>query len=201
MLKPRKWLAGVFLFVLAIATAISLSHVSGSYSSLVAEVGYSQNLSNPVASPVRFPSNYREQFVHYATVDCPRSRMVRQMYVDRPSLALLKSSTTIPSGTTIVMETYSAQKSGDRLTPTQLNNVFVREKRAGWQVSSRSGEWQSAWYSPGGALVSGDQSACIGCHTRVRDRDYTFTLPALLSATKTGNPQYQQTEFGTSVCR
>lgn len=123
------------------------------------------------------------------------------MYIDRPSLENLKASDMVPSGAVIVMETHSARRGdGDRLVPTQLNNLFVREKRQGWNVAD-SGEWQSAWYSSSGSLVSDNQSSCIGCHTRVRDRDYLFTLPALQRAAETGQTQYQQTEFGTSVCR
>ena len=127
---------------------------------------------------------------------------VRKMYVNRSALDTLKTSETVPSGAVIVMETHSARQGGDgRLTATRLNNVFIREKRSGWQVDPDSGEWQSAWYSPSGRLVSNSQGACISCHTMVRDRDYLFTLPALLTAARTQQLQHQQTEFGASMCR
>lgn len=200
-MKHPKWIAGLFLFVVAVGMAIAFSYFTASYSPLAADLGYSQTPSSAAASPVQFPINYKQQFVHYMTVDCPNSEIVRQMYIDRPSLESIKTSETVPSGVVIVMETHSAKRGdGDRLIPTQLNNVFVREKRQGWQVAD-SGEWQSAWYSSSGSLVSDNQSSCIGCHTRVRDRDYWFTLPALQMAAKTGQTQYQQTEFGTSVCQ
>ena len=131
--------------------------------------------------------------------DCFYDGETEQLHV---FLAALQTSNTPPSDTVLVMETHSAQPDSDgRLTPTHLNNVFVREKRDGWRVNDNSGNWRSAWYSPQGALVSSSQSSCIGCHTRVRDRDYLFTLPALLTAASTGQEQYQETEFGTSVCR
>lgn len=200
-MKRSRWLTGILLFAISIGVAIAFSHFTVYDSPLASNMGYSQPSSPAAASPVQFPSNYKQQFVHYATVDCPNSSIVRQMYVDRPSLEGVRASETVPSGAVIVMETHSARRdSGDRLIPTQLNNVFVREKRQGWDVTD-SGEWQSAWYSPSGSLVSDNQSSCIGCHTRVRARDYLFTLPALQRAAKTRQTQYQQTEFGTSVCR
>ncbi|MBW4662349.1 MAG: cytochrome P460 family protein [Drouetiella hepatica Uher 2000/2452] len=200
-MKLTTWISGLLLFVVSIGIAIAFSHFTASYSPLAADVGFSQTPASAAASPVQFPSNYRQQFRHYATVDCPNSGVVRQMYIDRPSLESLKASEAVPSGTVIVMETHSARRGdGDRLVPTQLNNLFVREKRQGWNISN-SGEWQSAWYSPSGSLVSDHQNSCIGCHIQVRDRDYLFTLPALQMAVRTGQPQYQETEFGTSVCR
>jgi Cytochrome P460 len=200
-MKHSNWITGIVLFVVSIGVAIAFSHFTTYDSPMASGMGYSQPSSPAAASPVQFPSSYKQQFMHYATVDCPNSSVVRQMYIDRPSLESLKTSETVPSGAVIVMETHSARRGdGDRLIPTQLNNVFVREKRQGWNVVD-SGEWQSAWYSASGSLVSDSQSSCIGCHLQVRDRDYLFTLPALQRAVETGQTQHQQTEFGTSVCR
>lgn len=124
------------------------------------------------------------------------------MYVNLSTVEAMQMSGTVPSGTVLVMETFATQSGRDnRFTPTQLTNVFVCEKRDGWRVNDNSGEWRSAWYSPEGSLVSSSQSSCIGCHARVRDRDYPFTLPAILTATKTNQKQSQETEFDTSVWR
>ncbi|NJK50939.1 cytochrome P460 family protein [Candidatus Gracilibacteria bacterium] len=154
------------------------------------------------ASVVDFPADYQTKFFQYATVDCPKSQIVRKMYVNREVVNTIKTRKIVPSTTVIAMETHSARiGSNGHLMPNQLNNVFVREKQTGWRVSNDSGEWQSAWYSPSGNLVSSSQGSCISCHTMVRDRDYLFTLPALLKAANTGQIQYQKTEFGTSVCQ
>ncbi|MFG6096242.1 cytochrome P460 family protein [Leptothoe sp. ISB3NOV94-8A] len=212
MARPR-WISGLVLFLMTVGVAISITHLSPSGISsessvnhslasdrVTPEVVYAPDSTD--AASVRFPADYQQQFVQYAIVDCPNSNIIRQMYVNRPSLEALETSETVSSGTVIVMETHSArQGSNGHLTPTQLNNVFIRKKRSGWQVNADSGEWQSAWYSPSGRLVSSSQGSCIGCHTMVRDRDYLFTLPALLTAAKTQQVQHQITEFGTSVCR
>ncbi|MGF1524017.1 MAG: cytochrome P460 family protein [Leptolyngbyaceae cyanobacterium] len=221
-----KWIMWLLLFGVAIAGAMALTHLTphraldssstryepsaaahdeafDPHQDPYADAAYEEESGNSAASlRVEFPANYREQFVPYVTVDCRNSRIVRKMYVNPTALEALQTSDTVPSGTVLVMETHSAEEGRDgHLTPTRFNNVFVREKRAGWRVNEDSGEWRSAWYGPEGSLVSNRQSSCIGCHTMVRDRDYLFTLPALLTAAQTGQQQSQETEFGTSVCR
>jgi hypothetical protein len=164
---------------------------------------YQINAFTATKTSLEFPVNYKQQFMHYATVDCPNSRMIRKMYINQESLEAIAANQSVPSGAVIVMETHSAhlEESG-HLVPTQINNVFIRQKQTGWNVDPDSGKWQSAWYSPSGSLVSDDQSSCISCHTMVRDRDYVFTLPALITAAQTTRQlQSQQTEFATSVCR
>jgi hypothetical protein len=77
------------------------------------------------------------------------------MYVNRDVLEAIATTETIPSRTVIVMETYSANRNSEGgLMPIQLNNIFIREKRTSWNIEPNSGEWQSAWYSASGALVS-----------------------------------------------
>lgn len=218
-----KWMAGIILFVVSLAGAIALTHrlsphaLKSSYSrslTTVEETYQAPNLhqnsyvdvdNEQTAAEesfrVGFPAEYREEFMHYVTVNCSNSHIVRQMYVNLSTVEAMKTSDTVPSGTALVMETYATQSGRDDRPPTQLNNVFVREKRDDWRVNDNSGEWRSAWYSPEGSLVSSSQSSCIGCHARVQDRDYLFTLPALLKAAKTNQKQSQETEFGTSVCR
>ncbi|MEM9905749.1 MAG: cytochrome P460 family protein, partial [Cyanobacteria bacterium P01_D01_bin.44] len=138
MARP-KWISGLVLFSMSVGVAIALTHLRSSdalpnlaagypHSSPTADTAiaqdleYTPSLETSEASSVQFPAGYQQQFVHYATVDCPNSSIVRQMYVNRPALDTLKTSETVPSGTVIVMETHSArQGSHGRLTPTRLN--------------------------------------------------------------------------------
>ncbi|MEO0828205.1 MAG: cytochrome P460 family protein [Cyanobacteria bacterium J06635_15] len=217
-MTSSKWISGLAIALISAAIAIALTHLTafnaltGLYSAYdhppteetrsASDPNYGETTPTKDGPFVQFPADYQQQYFHYVMVDCSNSGIVRQMYVNRSALDTLKTSNTIPSGTVIVMETHSARRgSNGHLTPTRLNNVFIREKRDGWQVNADSGEWRSAWYSPSGSLVSNGQTSCIGCHTMVRERDYLFTLPALMAAAQTKQLQYQETEFGTSVCR
>jgi Cytochrome P460 len=202
-MNRRQWVRLLVFFIASVGIAIGYANLLVSHPNLPYRSEYqTSDRASANTSPIEFPVNYRQQFVQYATVDCPNSGIVRKMYINRESLGAIAVSETIPSDTVIVMETHAAHLGdGGRLVPTQLNNVFIRKKQTGWKVDPDSGEWQSAWYRPSGSLVSDDQSSCISCHTRVRDRDYIFTLPALITAAQTRQPQKQQTEFGTPVCR
>jgi hypothetical protein len=202
-MNGRQWVRLLVLFIASVGMAIGCANLLTSHPNLAYRPEYhTSDRTSAHTSPIEFPVDYRQQFVQYVTVDCPNSGIVRKMYINRESLGAIADRETIPSGAMIVMETHSAHLGdGRHLVPTQLNNVFIRKKQTGWNVNPNSGEWQSAWYSPSGSLVSDDQSSCISCHTRVRDRDYVFTLPALITAAQTRQLQKQQTEFGTSVCR
>ncbi|NJN56021.1 MAG: cytochrome P460 family protein [Leptolyngbyaceae cyanobacterium SL_5_9] len=101
---------------MSVGAAIAFSQFTAYNSPLVSNLGYSPIPPSAAGSSVQFPSNYKQQFVHYATVDCPSSSIVRQMYIDRPSLESVRANQIVPSGAVIVMETHSASRgSGDRL--------------------------------------------------------------------------------------
>lgn len=189
MIQHRRWIQLLILFGAAIAISLGLAHVT----SMNAEAPLYEVQTASVANIPSFTKNYAQQYVHYVTVACPNQRSVREMYINREAVTALQQGNELPDGTTIAMETRSATQQGNRLVATRLNNTFVRQKQAG--------QWQNAWYSASQSLVSDSQASCIGCHARVRDRDYVFTQPALKAAAKTGQKQSQITEFSTSVCR
>ncbi len=197
--KKLRWFVA---FLISVGLAILGASLLASQSALNYSTGYSANLiSSTERSTVKLPENYREAFFLYVMVDCPNSQIIRKMYVDRKSLSAIATTQKVPDNTTIVMETHSARFQSGRLVPVQLSNVFIREKQPGSNADADNGRWLSGWYSPSGSLVSDNQSSCIACHRMVRDRDYLFTLPALLEAARTERSQQQHTEFGTSVCR
>lgn len=154
---------------------------------------------------LEFPRNYQQDFVHYAAIACPNSQIVRQIYANPIAINAAKESKPLPDGSLIVMETHSALPDpNNQLTPSRLNNIFIRQKQSGFGIEHsenlRNGNWKYAWYSPTGSLVSSSESSCLSCHTRVRARDYVFTLPELVKAAQTNRLQSRPTEFGLSVC-
>ncbi|MDJ0589094.1 MAG: cytochrome P460 family protein [Pleurocapsa sp. MO_226.B13] len=182
----QKWLFRIALLLFSVVISLGLSRLVASKS-------------------LDFPSNYQQDFVHYASVSCPNSRIVRQMYANPLAVNAAKDNNPLPDGSVIVMETHSAKSDANgQLTPTRLNNVFIRAKQANfgreYSANLRNGDWKYAWYSPTGRLVSSSESSCLSCHTRVRARDYVFTLPDLVIAAQTNQLQSRPTEFGLSVC-
>ncbi|MGF1481844.1 MAG: cytochrome P460 family protein [Cyanophyceae cyanobacterium] len=98
---------------------------------------------------VEFPYNYRKEFFHYASIACPNSQIVRQIYANPIALNAAKENHPLPNGSVIVMETHSATSDvNGQLTPTRLNNVFIREKRSQFgkehPENLRNGNWKYA---------------------------------------------------------
>ncbi len=185
-MNSQKWLLRIVLLLFSAVISLGLSRLVASES-------------------LEFPSNYQQDFVHYASVTCPNSRIVRQIYANNLAVNAARENNPLPDGSVILMETHSAvADANDRLTPSRLNNVFIREKRSNFgqehSANLRNGDWKYAWYSPTGSLVSSSESSCLSCHTRVSDRDYVFTLPDLVTAAQTNKLQSRPTEFGLSVC-
>lgn len=182
----QKWLPKIVLLLFALAISLGFFRLT-------------------VAQTLEFPSNYQQDFTHYASVTCPNSRIVRQIYANSLAINAATENNPLPDGSVIVMETHSAVADAvGKLKPTRLNNIFIREKRKNFGAehsqNMRNGNWKYAWYSPTGSLVSKSESSCLSCHTRVSDRDYVFTLPDLVTAAQTNELQSRQTEFGLSVC-
>ena len=200
----RQWFPWLALFVLSLSLSLGITHILRADNLPNISLGYEQSISSASESSesISFPDNYRNNFFHYATIECPNSAIVRQMYANSTAIEAAKSEQALPNGSVIVMETHGAKRDGNRLSPVRLNNIFVRAKTASANSQNNSSEnWQSRWFSPSGSLVSDNQSSCRSCHNRVKDRDYVFTLPQLVSSAKTNTLQRRQTEFGLFVCR
>lgn len=190
----RRWL--IYLALLLCSVGLSL--------------GCARSLSSQPTAPaglIAFPSDYSKRFTHYATVDCPNSRVVRQMYANPEAIAAAKAGETLPSGAVITMETYAAQPDANgRLVKGQLNHIWVREKRTGWgseAAEDRNGEWQYASFSPSSepGRVASSATSCLGCHQQASAQDFVFTLPDLIAAAQTGELQRHETKYGLAVCR
>lgn len=200
----RQWFPWLALFVLSLSLSLGITHILRADNVPNISLGYEQSISSASESSesIPFPDNYRNNFSHYATIECPNSAIVRQMYANSTAIEAAKSEQALPDGSVIVMETHSARRHGNTISPVRLNNIFVRAKTANSSSQNSSSEnWQSRWFSPSGSLVSDNQSSCRSCHNRVKDRDYVFTLPQLVSSAKTNTLQRRPTEFGFFVCR
>jgi polyisoprenoid-binding protein YceI len=136
------------------------------------------------------PADYRERFFHYTTVTRPDGTF-RRMYINPEALDALRQDQPLPSGTIIIMESFSG---ADRRGGT----LFSREKRAGWGADAlsaiaadvRNGDWRyPSFATDDQRLLSADGASCHSCHTRAESPDYVFTMPDLLRAAQAGVTQ------------
>ena len=161
-MNRQKWLLRIALLLFSVVISLGLSRVVASKS-------------------LEFPSKYQQDFVHYAAIACPNNHILRQIYANSMAVNAARENNPLPDGSVIVMETHSAiADANGQLTPSRLNNIFIREKHSDFGTeypeNLRNGNWKYAWFSPTGSLVSGSETSCLSCHTKVRDRDYVFTL-------------------------
>ena len=152
------------------------------------------------AEKVAFPEGYQTHFVRYTTVDKPKRKTVRFMYVNPESLAKAKANQPAPHGTVLIIEDHKAKLDAagnpvtdarGRFIPTsEITNIFVQEKQPGWgaeyPAAKRNGEWEYSWFNAKGVLrteafVKFDN--CFACHKENAEfDDYTFTFATFLGA-------------------
>ena len=151
---------------------------------------------------VAFPEGYQSHFVRYTTVDKSKRKTVRFMYVNPESLANARANQPAPLGTVLIMEDHKAKLDSDGnpvkdargrfVATSEITNIFVQEKRAGWgaeyTAEKRNGKWEYAWFEPSTEPRTGPNISFDGCFARhkklAESDDYAFTFPAFLAAIK-----------------
>ena len=150
---------------------------------------------------VAFPSGYDTDYVLYYDVDKPnkkRGPTYRKFYVNKSALAAVKAGKPLPSGTVLIREDWFVKQDGDknaikgtngRYVPTDKKAVFVMEKRDGWgadyPAGKRNGNWEYAAFKKDGARNEKMKIGnCFGCHLKVKNTDYVFSLKDLKATAK-----------------
>jgi len=111
-------------------------------------------------------------------------KRVRRMYVNRAAHDAARAGEDLPDGTILIMEDHNAKKNADETLMTDadgrligedaVTNLFVMEKRAGWNTDN--GHWEYAWFLPDGSRKADAKfEGCFSCHANRAERDYTFT--------------------------
>jgi len=146
---------------------------------------------------VALPAGYRADMVQYQVVDRTDYGQVRVLYAPRAAVEAARAGSALPSGTTLVMEIYPAQRNAQnelvrgadgRLARGNLASIFVMEKRTGWGAQYgpeiRNGEWEYAVFTPANARADNrNMQPCMQCHLeRRRDADFVFSTQALAQA-------------------
>ena len=144
-----------------------------------------------------FPSSYKNH-VHYATVDHPDNKTVREIYISPESARMVKPGELLPHGTVITMEVYRARvdekgepvkDAAGRFIKGDLTGIFVMEKQPGWGSDYpddiRNGEWEYARFTAEGQRhPNADTTPCFQCHKPLSGQDFVSAQSQLLTAPK-----------------
>lgn len=155
------------------------------------------------AEKVAWPEGYGSSFVRYHTVDKPKAKgpaRVRFFYVNLPALTAAKAGAPLPDGTVLVMEDHLAVLGADGepvrtangrfVAGTEITNVFVQEKRAGWGAAYpeaiRNGDWEYARFLADGSPKQGAKfEGCFACHkAKAAGTDFNFTFSPFVKTIK-----------------
>ncbi len=156
-------------------------------------------------SAVQLPADYQTRFVQFATVQRPDGT-VRNLYINPESPDYLRSSFTLPSGTTIVIEGFYAVKNaaGDYLVDSNgrysigepFEMIHVLEKRGNWTPAdfvddNRIGQWNfGSFDTKTGGHYDENMSACFHCHNATSRTDFLYSAALLGQYLNTGETQF-----------
>ncbi len=157
--------------------------------------------------PIELPLNYREQFVHYATVE-RSDGVIRHLYISPQAIQSILNGEELPERTMVIIEAYRPipdNPSMHYLDP----EVHVAESRSTWQIadlaaSSRVGTWNFGAFNAenGQPITDTALNDCFSCHESVSSRNFLFSNPQLEAYAQTGKTQYSYCpRAGRAICR
>jgi len=155
-------------------------------------------LPNLAKTGVTFPENYKTTFTKYHTINFPATKQVRYYYVNNTALEAAKAGKSLPDGSMMFAEVYSAKLDADKkpltgadgfFVPDQLVSYTAMARDAGWGKDIpdmlRNENWNYAVFTPAKQLRPGvNQAECLACHKPLDKTSYTFTLEQIAAAAK-----------------
>lgn len=163
-----------------------------------ASTAKSEFLPNLAKSSVAFPENYKNTFTKYHTINFPATRQVRYYFANPAAVQAAKDGKTLPNGSVLFAEVYSAKLDADKKPVTGPDGFFVPDqlifytamaRDAGWGKDIpemlRNEEWNYAVFTTAKQHRPGvNQAECLACHKPLDKVSYTFTLKELTDAAK-----------------
>jgi cytochrome c553 len=154
-------------------------------------------LPNLVKTGVTFPSDYRQSFTKYHTINFPATRQVRYYYSNKTALQAAQEGRSLPDGSFLFAEVYSAKLDADKQPITGSDGFYVADqllfytsmaRDTGWGKEIpemlRNEDWNYAVFTTTGQPRPANQAECLACHKPLDKVSYMFTLDQLKSASK-----------------
>lgn len=164
-----------------------------------------QGVYPPGREPMTLPRDYRERFIHYATVD-RIDGISRSLYISPELFEAIVAGEDFPERGQIVIEAFVAQRDlsgrilvdadGHFIQDERDPEIHVMEHRTTWRIedlpgSTHMGGWNfGAFDYATGAANRDNLNDCASCHDAAFSRQFVFTLPRLLTFARTGEVQH-----------
>ena len=145
---------------------------------------------------VAFPEGYRDTYSKYHAINFPATKQVRYYYANKAAVQAAKAGKTLPDGSVLFAEVYSAKLDADKkpisgadglYVPDQLIFYTAMARDAGWGKDIpdmlRNEDWNYAVFTTAKQHRPGvNQAECLACHKPLDKVSYTFTLKELAAA-------------------
>jgi cytochrome c553 len=163
-----------------------------------ASMAKSEFLPNLVKTGVTFPESYKTTFIKYHTINFPDTKQVRYYYANAAALQAAKAGKSLPDGSVLFAEVYSAKQDADKkpvmgadgfFVPGELVAYTAMAREAGWGKDIpdmlRNEDWNYAVFTTAKEARPGvNQAECLACHKPLDKVSYTFTLKPLTDVAK-----------------
>jgi cytochrome c553 len=145
---------------------------------------------------VAFPEGYKDSFTKYHAINFPATKQVRYYYANQAAVQAAKTGKTLPDGSVLFAEVYSAKLDADKkpvtgadglYQPDQLIFYTAMARDAGWGKDIpdmlRNEDWNYAVFTAAKQhRPNVNQAECLACHKPLDKVSYTFTLKELAGA-------------------
>jgi cytochrome c553 len=156
----------------------------------------SEFMPNLAKTSVSFPEGYRGTFTKYHTINFPATKQVRYYYANKAALQAAQEGKTLPNGSVLFTEVYSAKLDADKKPAMGADGYFeadkllfytAMERDAGWgrdiPEMLRNEDWNYAIFTLDKQYRPGvNQAECLACHKPLDKVSYLFTLKELAGA-------------------
>ena len=155
-------------------------------------------LPNVAKTSVSFPEGYKETYTKYHTINFPANRQVRYYYANKSAVLAAKAGRSLPDGSVLFTEVYSAKLDADKkplvgndgfFVPDQLIFYTAMARDAGWgnelPEMLRNENWNYAIFTTAKQhRPNVNQAECLACHKPLDNVSYTFPLKELTEVSR-----------------
>jgi cytochrome c553 len=147
---------------------------------------------------VAFPTDYKDTFTLYTTINFEDRKQVRKYFANTAALDAARDGAPLPDGSYLFVEVHAARLDGDGKPVTGPDGFYEADKllfytamemRDGWGASFpellRNGDWNYAVFTDTGELRTNvNQAQCLACHKPLDSDSYVFSLKRLVEKAK-----------------
>ena len=182
----------------AVATQLTpeqMANVAAYYAAQPGATGGAKSPLPPAIAKINvtFPEGYQQSYKKYHTINFPAAKEVRYYYANKPAVDAAKAGKSLPDGSVLFVEVYSAKLDANKNPITGADGFFEPDALLRYTAMAREAGWGDAipdvlrnenWHytvftKDKQHQANVNQALCLACHKPLSNVSYTFTLKQL----------------------